>query len=87
MTYTEKVESGGKSIDLKISLGGGWIADLAQVHGAFSPIALVTFTRGHDHKHVRVDLNKRIFLDEAPDGLRQHASEDIAERVVTQLGW
>lgn len=60
---------------LNLQMAGGWIASSVAL-GA-SPIMLLTFKRGPVEKHARVDLDKRILLDEVPFELTDQTKTDL----------
>lgn len=67
-------------IALKIAAGGGWIAESVEVSERIrAPIFLVTFTRGSDRERVRLDLDKRMFIDVVPSGVTSTSSEEIRD--------
>lgn len=74
-----------KELELNIDVGGGWFAYLANVVDLYSPIALITLARGEDRRHVRLDLDKKMFLDSTPDDVEADSSKSVAELVVGQL--
>lgn len=74
------------SLDLAASLGGGWEASVGRpVRGHLAPIVLVTLSRDHDQRFVRLDLGKGMFLDRLPDEVMQEAGTQVAEEIVQQL--
>jgi len=72
-----------KVFPVTLPVESGWSVSQAEVRTApFSPIALLTFTDlAGQHRHVRLDLGKRMFLDEPPTGVSLGSSELIANHL------
>lgn len=66
-------------------LGGGWEASVGPMRGQLAPIVLVTLSRDHDQRFVRLDLGKGMFLDRLPDEVKQQSGARIAKEIVRQL--
>ena len=66
-------------------LGGGWEASVGPMRGQLAPIVLVTLSRDHDQRFVRLDLGKGMFLDRLPDEVGQQAGAQVAKEIVRQL--
>ena len=66
-------------------LGGGWEASVGPMRGQLAPIVLVTLSRDHDQRFVRLDLGKGMFLDRLPDEVKQQTGARVAKEIVRQL--
>ena len=69
-----------RELQLHLDAGGGWIASLALLAGA-ARIVLITLARGAEQRQVRLDLDKKRFIDRLPDA----ASEDLADQIARQI--
>jgi len=70
---------------LKEPIGGGWVAELVQLPENLASIALVTFSRGSDKMHARLDLDKKWFIDALPAGVNFKSCEDVVETVLKEI--
>ena len=73
-----------QQVALEASLGGGWVARLAEFADSLSSIVLVTIERGDERRRLRLDLGKAMFLDEPPDDTDPRASRDLTGDIVRQ---
>ena len=74
----------GPCLDLA-PLGGGWEASVGPMRGHLAPIVLVTLSRDHDQRFVRLDLGKGMFLDRLPDEIKQQSGAQMAKEIVRHL--
>jgi hypothetical protein len=72
-------------VPLDASLGGGWVARLAELPEALSSIVLVTVERHHDRRSLRLDLGKGMFLDPAPAEIDPRAAREVTQYIVQQM--
>jgi hypothetical protein len=77
-----------KTLDLNVKAGGGWIAHHAQmISGSPAPIVLVHLIRGSDAPvNVRVDVDRRIYIDPVPPGVTFESSGEIVDSLVQKKG-
>jgi hypothetical protein len=73
------------TIHLDSQVGGGWVADIVQILPTSSSIVLVEIKRGNDHKFVRLDLDKGMYIDALPQGLAAGSSASLAQAIALQL--
>jgi hypothetical protein len=74
-----------QQLALNASLGGGWVARLAELPEALSSIVLVTVERHHDRRSLRLDLGKGMFLDAPPAEVDQRAAREVTQYIVQQM--
>lgn len=67
-------------IKVHIVLGDEWIAEMAEV---IFPIALLTLYKNKEKKLIRLDLDKKIFIDQPPSA-SVHKCAGEAARVVSE---
>lgn len=75
-----------QQVALGVSLGGGWVARLAEFPDTIASIVLVTVERGQERRRLRLDLGKRMFLDEPPQDLDARAAGALTGDIVQQVG-
>jgi hypothetical protein len=73
------------TIHLDAEVGGGWVADVAEIQPTSSSIVLVAIKRGAAHRPVRLDLDKGMYIDNPPDGVTAGSSGTLARRIAARL--
>jgi hypothetical protein len=75
-----------KDVALSVKLADGWRASGAQVPSRRSPIVLVTLEHsGKSAKHVRLDLDKKMLIDQPPAEVSEQALAKILAHVNAAL--
>jgi hypothetical protein len=68
-------------LPLNIALGHGWRVAVAHVREGVSPLVLVTLKQGAGGDHfVRVDVDKRMVVDQPPTEISQMALNEIGKK-------
>ena len=72
-------------VALDASLGGGWVARLAEFAETRSSIVLVTVQREEDRRSLRLDIGKGMFLDPPPAEVDERAAREVTNSIVQQM--
>lgn len=74
-------------IPLGVSVGRGWTATVAQLRRSSTiPLALVTFMNQGQCEMARLDLQKVMFLDQAPVSLEKDVIATLCGMIEVWLG-
>ena len=75
----------GQTLELNTKAGDTWTAKSVHLSDPGTPIALVEFFDGKVARHVRIDLDKRMFVDTPPAGVDAETAHELAANTVRQL--
>jgi hypothetical protein len=70
------------ALPLNITLDHGWRVAQAHIREGLSPLVLVTLEQyAGAEQHVRVDVDKRMVVDQPPTAISGAALDELVERV------